>query len=347
MSIQFIESKISQYEIMKRYFPGDVVIGKSICSPFRVDNKPGCVFSYYKNKLRFTDFALGYNADCYDIASRVLNTDLSNTLKRIIHDFDLSSLTPDIEYLEIQDSDTPYERPEEVKRSKIVYKVIAKRITKKDKEYWAQYGIPATALKSYNIHSVNKVFSKPSYATAYKEIYGYVKEDDLCYAYVFDNRVKLYKPYGKKDKWFGNTNKKDIQGYRNLPEKGELLVIASSFKDALTLIFNTNISAIAPQSEVTGLPKEEIESLKERFKQIYIILDSDEAGIYGSQKLSYEHKLEYILLPPSFEHEGVVYTQKDIADYRKVMSADTFDFFINSLIKKQNAHTTIEKPQRR
>jgi hypothetical protein len=41
-----ILKKVSQEEIMQRYFPEPIVIGKLYVSPFRYDKNPTCSFKY-------------------------------------------------------------------------------------------------------------------------------------------------------------------------------------------------------------------------------------------------------------------------------------------------------------
>ena len=78
-------------------------------------------------------------------------------------------------------------------------------------------------------------------------------------------------------------------------------------KDALCLWANTNIPCIAPQGEGYSLSKTAITELKKRYKHIYILFDSDNAGINDSQKLASETGFKQLILPKT--EKG-----KDISD---------------------------------
>ena len=71
-----------------------------------------------------------------------------------------------------------------------------------------------------------------------------------------------------------NTNSKQIQGYDQLPKQGDLCIITSSLKDVMCL-FEMGIPAVAMQSEMRLPLRNQIEELKQRFKQVAIFYDND------------------------------------------------------------------------
>ena len=85
---------------------------------------------------------------------------------------------------------------------------------------------------------------------------------------------KIYSPYEVKNKWLSNTKKTDIQGYNQLPNKGERLLITSSLKDVMCL-HAAGYNAIAMQSEMQMPSEKLISELKERFNTIDILYDND------------------------------------------------------------------------
>ena len=96
----------------------------------------------------------------------------------------------------------------------------------------------------------------------------------ISYAFRFKNRYKIYSPYEEKNKWLSNTRKTDIQGYNQLPYKGEHLIITSSLKDVMCL-YELGYPAIALQSEMQ-IPEEKlISELKSRFTTIDVLYDND------------------------------------------------------------------------
>lgn len=108
----------------------------------------------------------------------------------------------------------------------------------------------------------------------------------------------------------GNWPSKKIQGYDQLPKKGNLLVITKSLKDVMCL-HSLGITACAPCSETQFLTDTMLSELKERFKYIITLFDNDSTGIsfMNKQKKKYPELL-YTWIPRSLG-------AKDISDYYK------------------------------
>ncbi len=110
-----------------------------------------------------------------------------------------------------------------------------------------------------------------------------------------------------------NTNSKQIQGYDQLPNKGDLCIIASSLKDVMCL-FEMGIPAIAMQSEMQLPLRKTIEELRGRFKQVAVFYDNDftnpnNPGQTMAKKICKEYSpMRNIYLPEDY---GV----KDLSDY--------------------------------
>ncbi len=71
-----------------------------------------------------------------------------------------------------------------------------------------------------------------------------------------------------------NTKKTDIQGYSQLPDKGNKLIITSSLKDVMCL-YVAGYNAIALQSEIQMPDEKLISELTNRFNRIEILYDND------------------------------------------------------------------------
>ena len=100
-----------------------------------------------------------------------------------------------------------------------------------------------------------------------------------------------------------------IQGWEQLPESGDLLIITKSYKDVM-LLYEYNIPAIAPNGEYVIISEEVINSLKKRFKNIFILFDNDLAGVKNSHK----YKKAYNDIPIIFLKRKY---SKDISDFYK------------------------------
>ena len=87
---------------------------------------------------------------------------------------------------------------------------------------------------------------------------------------------------------------------------------------------NTGIPAIAPQGEGYSMSETAINELKRRYKEIYILYDSDTAGINDSIKLA-EHTGFKRLQLPDFQ-DG-----KDVSDLYKTVGKNQFINIISTL----------------
>jgi len=127
----------------------------------------------------------------------------------------------------------------------------------------------------------------------------------ITYAFKFKNRYKIYSPYEDKNKWLSNTNKTDVQGYNQLPDKGERLIITSSLKDVMCL-HAAGYYAIAMQSEMQIPSEKLISELNTRFNTIEILYDNDftkedNPGQLMAKKISNLYGFRNICLPQTFE----------------------------------------------
>ena len=148
------------------------------------------------------------------------------------------------------------------------------------------------------------------------------------YAYKVYNNFKIYRPLADKyTKWRNNLTEYDIQGYAQLPKKGDVLFITKSMKDVMCL-YEMGIPAISPSSESTFIPNDILESLKKRFKRIIILFDRDPAGVRYSRKISLKMNLEAM-----FIHKK--YNAKDVSDAIKTNSFEEIKEWLYGEIKKQ------------
>ena len=122
-----------------------------------------------------------------------------------------------------------------------------------------------------------------------------------------DNNFKIYRPLADKyTKWRNNLTPYDIQGYEQLPKKGDLLIITKSMKDVMCL-YEMGYTAISPASESTFLTPDVIDALKLRFKRILICFDRDVPGVKNMRKISLKTGLNGFLVHKKFK-------SKDISD---------------------------------
>jgi hypothetical protein len=170
-----------------------------------------------------------------------------------------------------------------------------------DRKFWQPYGLTSAMLEHFNVFPVEKVFLQN------RQNYSYTPEDP-AYAYYFGKQqFKIYFPYRKMFRFLCNTDV--LQGFDQLPVSGKLLIITKALKDVMCLNI-IEYPAIAPQGETVRISEAVMKSLRERFDEIIVFYDNDEAGFIGAEKIQDEHDLSNIIIP---EHLGV----KDISDFMK------------------------------
>jgi len=142
-------------------------------------------------------------------------------------------------------------------------------------------------------------------------IKGIYKDNNPMYAYKVYDHFKIYRPLADKyTKWRNNLASYDIQGYEQLPEKGDLLIITKSLKDVMCL-YEMGYTAISPSSESTFISDKALNQLKRRFKRILICFDRDVSGIKNMRKISLKTGLNGFLVHKKWK-------AKDISDAVKL-----------------------------
>lgn len=250
--------------------------------------------------LLYKDFATGETFTCIRYIQYLFGCDYNAALRRIANDFGVltDNKTTLLEKKEMSDIITSQEK----ENQQADIRIKSRPFTFEGLQYWLQYGIPRDILELFNVKQIELV-----------EVNGIqisIPKKDIAFAYCFGGyRYKILRPNAPRQyKWTSNADKNKVQGIRQLPEKGSLLIITKALKDVMTLRA-FGYYAIAPQSENTELSPKAIEWLKERWDRIVIYYDNDEPGINAASTHSLIYELEYIHNP--------IDTHKDFSDYVK------------------------------
>jgi hypothetical protein len=275
-SVQSIYSLLGQERVMAFYFSEEIRLGKKYINPFRKDTNPSCTFRWSQSgNLYFVDYAtekVYYTP--IDVACMRTGYGYPDILYKIESDFQLTSLN--LEDKERLKMETKLSVVPEVKPANIKVKLI--KFNKKDLEYWGNFGISESMLKYYDIRKVDKAWIGD-------DIWYLNNEFDPCYRYKEKDKFKLYRPFAdKKNKFRSSYFGGILEGYNQLPHKGEILVITKGLKDVMTLS-SLGINAVAVRSENTPLSENAYEILQSRFSQLYLWFDADEAGKIGCKKM--------------------------------------------------------------
>lgn len=279
-------------------------------SPFRKDKNPsfGIYYSKRTKQLLFKDHGTGECGNVIKFVSLFTGkTEYNDILSDIVDKLNITNNTKLV-------SSKQYIPPTET-----VIGVVRQEFTDVDINYWKQFNISINTLKKFNVNSIK-------YYLCNGIVKGTYKRENPMYAYKVYNNFKIYRPLADKyTKWRNNLTDYDIQGYEQLPQKGDILFITKSMKDVMCL-HEMGYPAVSPSSESTFLPKDVLEQLKTRFKRIIILFDRDTAGVKRSRKLSRETGLEAIFINKKFK-------AKDVSDAVKANSFEEIKNWLNETIK--------------
>lgn len=292
---------VGELNILSHYL-GISKIPCLISSPLRVDKNPSfSLYSYDGIKIWFTDFATGDRGGIIDLLSEYWKKDFLDTIVKISRDLDdIKSKTNNI----------TVSKSENFNNIKKVHDVATdlqckvREWRKYDIKFWKQYGISLPWLKFGDIYPISHII-----ITKYNNTYT-IPADKYAYAYVErkDGKVslKIYQPYNKEYKWNNNHDSSVWDLWTKLPEKGNILIITSSRKDALCIWENTGIPSVSLQAESNMPKKHVVQQLKDRFDKIYILYDNDydsevNRGRLLGRRLAKEFDLIQIEIPDKYK----------------------------------------------
>lgn len=309
ITLDWILSKVTEYDIYAHYL-GQFKVGMIYNSPFRKDKNPsfGIFYSKRTKQLLFKDHGTG---DCGNVIKFVsLYTGITNYNDILLDIVDKLKITSDTKLV----SSKQY-----IASTETVIGVVRQDFTAEDINYWSQFNICINTLKKFNVNSIK-------YYLCNGIVKGIYKKENPMYAYKVYNNFKIYRPLADKyTKWRNNLGQYDIQGFKQLPKTGNLLIITKSLKDVMCL-YEMGISAISPASESTFIPDDVLDNLKKRFKHILICFDRDTAGIKYLRRISLKTGLKPLLVHKKWK-------SKDISDAIKLNGFENIKNWLYETIK--------------
>ena len=323
--------KINEYKVYAYYIGKDFSINRAIESPLRKDSHPSFSIYYNKNKrLKYKDHATGDSGDVFNFIQAMFNCSFYEALIKINIDFNLN-----LNFNEVYNNKSFQTHKGFISKKVVKYKkssfisIKVRKWNKQDASYWLSYNINSRILKLYNVFPLERVYLNDT-------MYYYNNTNNPCYCYIFykdDNYTyKIYKPLerNKTKKWLSNVNRTVLQGYSQLPEKDEILIITKALKDVMVL-YSLGYSSIAMQNEISTIKDSVMEEFKSRFKRIYILQDFDLAGIKGTNKFRKLYPfVKYIFIQNlKTKNNGL----KDISDYIKEKGIEQTKLLLNKLLK--------------
>lgn len=311
ITLEYILSKVTEYDIYAHYL-GQFKVGMIYQSPFRKDKNPsfGIFYSKRTKQLLFKDHGTG---ECGNVIKFVQlytgKTNYNDILQDIVAKL---NITPETRL----DSSKQY-----IPSTETTIGVVRQEFTDVDIKYWNQFNISVKTLKKFNVSSIK-------YYLCNGIVKGIYKPENPMYAYKVYNNFKVYRPLGDKyTKWRNNLTEYDVQGYEQLPKKGDICIITKSLKDVMCL-YEMGIPAISPSSESTWLPDTVLEDILKRFKKVLICFDRDGPGMRNLRKISLKTGLNGLIMKKSFK-------AKDISDAIKANGFETVKEYIYAEIEKE------------
>jgi len=323
LTVENVFSLVTELEIFRHFIGHEFIVGKVFISPLRQEKRAS--FGIYptqdaKYKYHCKDFK-GFNGNVMSFVCEMYKRpfDLLFALYTINKEMNLGlddiTVSKSLKMKGVSKSGTivKYENyQKEITKSEVEFRIVKRDFQKYDKDFWSKGCIQKSTLDLFHVYATEEVWMNKGL--------GWVKiwinsKSNPIYSYYFKhtNHFKHYRPYevanSKGDiwKWLSNCNIDDIQGYHQLPLKGNTLILTKSLKDVMTL-YELGFNAISFHAEGVTVPKERMEELLSRFTNVICYYDNDEAGKLNSHKITKGYNIRHFNNPDGLK-------EKDAFDY--------------------------------
>ena len=293
ITLEDVLAKTTEFDILYHYFNVSE-LPTIIHSPLRQDNRPSFgLYTLDGKRVHYTDLATKDRGGLFDLLMKYWGESYKDMLNHLWKDL------PNFSNANVQFNSMKSERTyqyQSLKSRNIDLQCKVREWRDYDIEYWASYGISLEWLKYADVYPISH---KIVIRDGQRYVFG---ADKYAYAYVERKEgkvtLKIYQPYNKGGyKWSNRHDRSVISLWTKVPEYGDRICICSSMKDALCLWANTEIPALAIQGESYGMSDTAIGELKRRYKEVFIALDGDKAGVEDSIKLQKDTAFKIIDCP--------------------------------------------------
>lgn len=321
-----------------RYYSGKDISFKGMLSPLRPkeQNKSFGYFIGESGELCFKDFVLGAG-DCIKFVQLMFGYTYFEALSQIVIDFDLTNIFEYKNNLKKtnfkKDKSIIFEDKKKLldsanfslgksKREWLIHDLI----------YWNTFGITLSTLKRYRVEPLKYVFINNTPIKTEKYAYCFIETKDK------DETYKIYQPFSKEYKWINNHDSSVWQGWEQLPETGDKLIITKSLKDVMSIVDVLGIPAVSLQAESIKPKDHIIEELKSRFKNIYLLYDNDydkdtNWGQEFAKVLINKYNFINLIIPDKFKSKDFSDLVKNIANIKLNLFPDEEDLTLKQKIK--------------
>lgn len=250
-------------------------------------------FDKVKGCYKFKDFSTGKQGSAIDLVKDLYSEEFFKSAQRIINDYNDFVLH----------NNGGYNVDEFKQYSKYqVCSYTSRKWNTKDQYYWTQFCIGSRMLEHYNVRPLedytmckdeNGEEKLLTISSSY--IYGYFRSNGELY--------KIYQPKVKEKKFIKIGSY--LQGSDQLTGENNLMIV-SSLKDLMAIKYLKipGYDYIAPDSENSMIPKAQMLEFQEKYYNIHVLFDNDEAGQKAMSKYAQQYDVTTFNLEMS----------KDIAD---------------------------------
>lgn len=241
------------------------------------DRNPSMFIYLDKGKgfYKFKDFSTGRQGSAVDMVKELYSEEFFKAATRIINDYN--------DY--VLHNNGGYNVDEFKQHSKYqVCSYNSRKWNTKDQYYWTQFNIGSRILEHYNVRPLedytmckeeedeNKFLTISS-----NYIYGYFRDNGELY--------KIYQPKVKEKKFIKVASY--LQGQDQLKDQPNLMIV-SSLKDLMAIrsLKIPGYDYVAPDSENSMIPKQQMLDFTSKYYNIHMILDNDDAGHKAMEKYS-------------------------------------------------------------
>jgi len=266
-----------QYKLWCNFLGLNELPSKTICSPFRIDRKPGCSFYIRNNAIFFIDGgAIMYPKSMNIIHAymHVNKIDYSQAIHQIALDLKDINSNIDTGSIEIKKYDSSIIK----KVNNFVFKLYYQPLdwTKKAEEIIGRGLFNANDLKREHCYLFNKYWKNSK--SEPKTISGH-RFDDLSYAYSYNRTTHKLRFFNvpKHFKWLSNVPPNYVGGFTDIDYTKPVLIVTKSLMDYLTIVsLGYNCRFLSSE---TVLPTEEfLEKCNNDFSKVIFLSDYDRRG---------------------------------------------------------------------
>jgi len=304
-----------------KYYLGVVDITKKVKNPFRKDTHPS-FFLFYSDKsfrLVWKDFGTNETGNCITLVAKLFHISYFEAINKIAMDFGLTKGENKISRVAINESNL---FKDQFKSKNLLIQIERKPFTNEELEYWATYTINKKELLENNIFSIQSVWLNK------KKLY---LPNELRFAYYFDqlDKWKIYTPFNKEFKWFGNVSTKTVEGLEKL-DITKPVIIQKSRKDAIVMR-KIYPNVVNTQNEADTSITPEVDLLLQQCPERYVFWDADQSGVNACKKLNVKG-YKYFNVPKKYY---VQHGCKDISDLVQNYGFEKAqDIVLNEMSKK-------------